>query len=115
MPAVPRRARANISGSSSKPFLARLAKHETRRARTVDKASETELEPAQLAGLADATGVTWLSAKSEPVNGGFMPKRCLVLQRNGIRIGVSGVADPALVKNNVWRAREPGRGGPRIV
>lgn len=70
-------------------------------------APETELEPAQLARLADATGVTWLSANLQPVNGGFMPKRCLVLQRNGMRIGITGVADPALVKNNTWRAREP--------
>jgi len=68
---------------------------------------ETELDLSQLAALADATGVTWLSSNLQPESGSFMPKRCIVLQRNGVRIGVTGVVDPALMKNKSWRVREP--------
>ena len=68
---------------------------------------ESALDPEQLAALADKTGVTWLSANLQSKSGDFPAQRVAIFQRGGMRIAVTGVVDPALVKNNAWSTREP--------
>jgi hypothetical protein len=68
---------------------------------------EVALSPDQLATLADKTGITWLSANLQPASGESPAQRNIVIERNGLRIAVTGVIDSALVKNPAWTAREP--------
>jgi hypothetical protein len=69
-------------------------------------APEAALTPAELASLAEKTGVTWLSANLNPAEGAPPSKR-IVVERNGRKIAVTGVIDPAQVTNDAWTAREP--------
>jgi hypothetical protein len=69
-------------------------------------AAESALSPAQLAALAEKTGVTWLSANLKPAKGA-PPADHVLFERNGVRIAVTGVIDPTLVTNDSWIAREP--------
>jgi Cytochrome c554 and c-prime len=68
--------------------------------------AESALSPEQLASLAEKTGVTWLSANLQPA-AATPPKDHLVIERDGVRIAVTGVIDPALVTNDAWIADEP--------
>jgi hypothetical protein len=68
---------------------------------------EAALDPEQLAKLAEKTGITWLSANLQPSSGDSPAERLVIVERGGLRIAVTGVIDPALVRNSAWSAREP--------
>jgi hypothetical protein len=68
---------------------------------------ESKFDPEQLAELDTQTGITWVSANLESSSGPSPASKHAVLQRNGARIAVTGIVDPALVKNSAWTARDP--------
>lgn len=68
---------------------------------------EAEFAPEQLAALAKATDVTWVSANLEATGGTTPTAKRLVFERNGTRIAVTGVLDPKQVNNSEWTARDP--------
>jgi hypothetical protein len=70
-------------------------------------APEAAFGAKKLAKLAKATGIVWLSSNLEPAQGDSPAKRCIVVERDGFRIAVAGVVDPALMKNTEWSAHEP--------
>jgi len=73
-------------------------------------ASETQLAPDTLFKIGQETSTRWLSAnlqiKSDRETGKTPINTHRVVLRNGIRILVTGVVDPALIKNPMWIARD---------
>jgi len=73
-------------------------------------APETQLDPDTLFQIGQETSTRWLSAnlqiKSDRETGKPPINTHRVVLRNGIRILVTGVVDPALIKNPMWTARD---------
>jgi len=73
-------------------------------------APETQLAPETLLKIAKETKTQWLSANLQVANAngsvqeGLAPYR--VIERGGVRILVTGVVAPSLVKNTMWKARD---------
>jgi hypothetical protein len=68
---------------------------------------ESDLTPDQLQMLAKNAGIAWVSANLQPATGESPAQKSIILERGGLRFAVTGVVDPALVKNDAWSAREP--------
>ena len=73
-------------------------------------APETQLAPDTLLKIGQETSTRWLSANLQIKNDRDTSKTQIashkVIVRNGIRILVTGVVDPTLIKNPMWTARE---------
>lgn len=70
---------------------------------------ETAFTPADLRELASETGVKWLSSNLLAEDGQAVGSRVILLERGGLRIAITGVIDPALVKHPSWQAQDPTR------
>jgi hypothetical protein len=68
---------------------------------------EAALSPTQLAQLAKRTGVQWVSANLQPTASDSPAQKSITAKRDGLQFVVTGVIDPALVKNEAWSARDP--------
>ena len=71
--------------------------------------AETEFTPSQLRELAKQTGVTWLTSNLVAADGQPVGSRCLIVQRGGLEIAVTGVVDEKLVQNHQWKTQDPVR------
>jgi 2',3'-cyclic-nucleotide 2'-phosphodiesterase (5'-nucleotidase family) len=72
-------------------------------------AAETAIAPATLKKIADEAGVQFLSANLEPSSLSSDTKLFVnhrIVDRSGIKILVTGVIDPRLVKNREWTTRD---------
>ncbi len=76
------------------------------RAHNVGK-PETDLGPAVLRRLADATDAPWLSTNLVPRAGDWIPERLIIEQIGGCRVGIAGVMDPDMIDSDAWTARDP--------
>ena len=76
------------------------------RAHNVGK-PETDLGPAVLGRLAEATDTPWLSTNLVPRDGDWIPKRLIVERIGGCRVGIAGVMDPDMIDSDAWTARDP--------
>lgn len=68
---------------------------------------ESQFDADELAKMAKASGVTWVSANLQSNDGQTPVVDHIVCERNGLRVAVTGVVDPALVTNSAWTARDP--------
>ncbi|MCY2985638.1 MAG: multiheme c-type cytochrome [Planctomycetota bacterium] len=73
-------------------------------------APETQLAPETLFQIAKETKTQWLSANLQAANANSLLPEALtayrIIKRAGIRILVTSVVDPNLVKNSLWKTRE---------
>ena len=74
-------------------------------------APETQLPPETLFQIAKETKTQWLSANLQAANAnGSAPDEALaayrIIERGGVRILVTSVIDPNLVKNTMWKTRD---------
>ncbi len=74
-------------------------------------APETQLAPETLIQIGLAANSQWVSANltvdhaNDATQSAILPYRILV--RKGVRILITGVVDPSLVKNRQWKAKDP--------
>ena len=73
-------------------------------------APETQLAPEALFQIAKETKTQWLSANLQVANASGSIQEALtayrMIERGGIRILVTSVVDPSLIKNNLWKTRD---------
>lgn len=73
-------------------------------------APETQLSPETIVRIGKEAKAKWLSANLQMVNADDSTQSAIashrVVVRHGVRILVTGVIDPSLVKNPLWKARE---------
>ncbi len=73
-------------------------------------APETQLAPETLFQIAKETKTQWLSANLQVANANGSVSEALtayrVIERGGVRILVTGVVDPTLVKTTMWKTRD---------
>lgn len=73
-------------------------------------APETELSPESLVKIGTGADCQWLSANLQPAKDHAATQASIsshrVVLRNGVRILITGVVDPGLVKNPQWKAKD---------
>ncbi|MEZ6138115.1 MAG: multiheme c-type cytochrome [Pirellulaceae bacterium] len=68
---------------------------------------ETQFTPRELRELASESGTNWLSANLTADDGQPVGQKCLLVERSGLRIAITGIVDPQRVENPSWQAQDP--------
>lgn len=71
--------------------------------------SESAFSPSELQELGEKSGVQWMSANLLSDLGQRGAITSQLLEMGGIKVGITGVIDPALVEHSEWQVQEPVR------